>query len=176
MLLPPLLWQICCPFSKPRVKTQSVATSEMRPGEPWVCEGEAIFEETRTTYYHFSSKIHINPEKIKIIALPTQKNKINCGSHQVCIQNELHTENNIRVPKTITHFPDTKIPHTTLTQMQSFLLTTKNAIPSEFRHIISLCEILLINVRIFIGKSPPNLSLSRCQIDEVHLWMTANVL
>jgi hypothetical protein len=92
------------------------------------------------------------------------------------MQNELHAEQNIRVPKTITHFPDTKIPHTTLTQMQSFLLTKKNAIPSEFIHIISLCEILLINVQIFIGKSPPNLPLSRRLIDEVHLWMTANVL
>jgi hypothetical protein len=30
-----------------------------------VCEGEAIFEETRTTYYLFSSKIHVHPEKIK---------------------------------------------------------------------------------------------------------------
>jgi hypothetical protein len=60
MLLLLVLRQICCHFHDPR------AQPNLQPPETHkVCEGEAIFEETRTTYYSFSSKIHVHPEKIK---------------------------------------------------------------------------------------------------------------
>jgi hypothetical protein len=70
MLLPPLLWQIYCCFCEPRAQP-NLQLSEMQPN-PWehgVCKGKAIFEETITTYYLFSSKIHVHPEKINKIAI-----------------------------------------------------------------------------------------------------------
>jgi hypothetical protein len=66
MLLPPLLRQICCRFHKPRAQP-NLQPPDMQPNPQGrrVCKGKAIFEETRTTYYSFSSKIQIHPEKIK---------------------------------------------------------------------------------------------------------------
>jgi hypothetical protein len=59
MLLLSVLRQICCHFHDPRAQP-NLQPPEMRPN----CEGGDIFKETRTTYYLFSSKIHVHPEKI----------------------------------------------------------------------------------------------------------------
>jgi hypothetical protein len=74
MLLPLLLWQICCRFCKPRAQP-NLQLPEMQsdPRGRRVCEGEAIFEETRTTYCLFSSKIHVHPEKMNKTAIHPEK-------------------------------------------------------------------------------------------------------